>query len=56
MTGSGEVVRIDPASGRPGAALRLGGASGALFSQFAVGPSGVWATDYDAGVPYRGRH
>ncbi len=53
VAGSGKVVRIDPASNRPGAARPLGRGAGALFTQLAAGPSGLWATDYDQGALYR---
>jgi streptogramin lyase len=53
VAGSGKVVRVDPASDRPGAALPIATGAGALFTQLAAGPSGLWATDYDRGALYR---
>ncbi len=51
--GAGKVVRIDPATNRPGRALTLSKGSAPVFTQVAAGPSGLWATDYDQGVLYR---
>ncbi len=53
VAGSGKVVRVDPADDRPGAARPLGKGAGALFTQLAAGPAGLWATDYDQGMLYR---
>jgi streptogramin lyase len=52
VSGAGKVVRIDPVSNRVTATLTLSSTSFPIFTQVAVGDSGLWATDYDAGTLY----
>jgi sugar lactone lactonase YvrE len=53
VAGAGRVVRIDPATNRPGGTVTLNAHSLPVFTQVAAGPAGLWATDYDEGVLYR---
>ena len=53
VAGGGRAVRIDPATNRPSGAVTLTAHSAPVFTQLAAGDSGLWATDFDAGVLYR---
>jgi streptogramin lyase len=50
--GAGKVMRIDPATNRVTATVTLSSTSAPIFMQVATGDSGLWSTDYDAGVLY----
>jgi DNA-binding beta-propeller fold protein YncE len=50
--GAGKVMRIDPATNRVTATVTLSSTSAPIFMQVATGDSGLWATDYDAGMLY----
>jgi virginiamycin B lyase len=53
VAGEGKLVRIDPRTNRVAGVVVLAAQSRPVFTQDAVGPSGLWATDYDEGVLYR---
>jgi hypothetical protein len=53
IAGEGKVVRVDPATNRVAGVVTLSTGSRPVFTQVAAGPSGLWATDYDAGTLYR---
>ena len=53
VAGEGKVVRVDPATNRVAGVVTLSRSSRPVFTQVAAGPSGLWATDYDAGTLYR---
>ena len=50
--GAGKVMRIDPTTNRVSATLTLSKTSMPIFMQVSAGDSGLWATDYDAGMLY----
>jgi DNA-binding beta-propeller fold protein YncE len=52
IAGESKVVRIDPAANQVAGVVTLS-RSRAVFTQVTAGPSGLWATDYDAGKLYR---
>lgn len=51
--GGGKVVRIDPATNAVTGTVTLSRLSTPLFTQVASGDTGLWATDFNAGVLYR---
>jgi streptogramin lyase len=53
VAGAGKVVRIDPATNRVSGVVTLSKRSVPIFTQVALGPAGLWATDYEEGVLYR---
>ena len=53
VAGEGKVVRIDPGTNRPSGTVTLTAHSAPVFTQLTAGGTGLWATDYDAGVLYR---
>jgi len=53
VAGEGKVVRVDPRTNRAAGVVTLSRSSRPVFAQVAAGPSGLWATDYDAGMLYR---
>jgi YVTN family beta-propeller protein len=53
VAGAGVVVRVDPATNKPGRRIALDPHSLPVFTQVAAGPAGLWATDYDTGMLYR---
>jgi DNA-binding beta-propeller fold protein YncE len=53
VAGAGRVARIDPATNGVTGVVTLSKRSVPIFTQVAIGPAGLWATDYDAGVAYR---
>jgi streptogramin lyase len=53
IAGEGKLVRVDPRTNRASGVVMLSRGSRPVFTQVAAGPSGLWATDYDAGMLYR---
>jgi YVTN family beta-propeller protein len=53
VAGAGRVARINPATNRVTGVVTLSKRSVPIFTQVAIGPAGLWATDYKAGILYR---
>ncbi len=52
VAGAGKVLRIDPAANRANGVITLSRQSRPIFTQVSDGDTGLWATDYDAGMLY----
>ncbi len=52
VAGAGKVLRIDPATNRADGVITLSRVSTPIFTQVSNGDTGLWATDYDAGMLY----
>ena len=52
VAGAGKVLRIDPATNRVSGVITLSRMSRPIFTQVSNGDTGLWATDYDAGMLY----